>query len=215
MDGELRRDDPGLPVLAAMQVGSRRAARECSPSLLGPWTPSSNIGIRHHVASTPASSHRGWSGARSSAAASFRFKMRSRTSDTDASALPEHFEQSANLATTGRSPAPATRRLAPDGQPRPRSGSPRPRRPGSVNIRIAGQPLWRRSPRLRRSPGLYRAASDGRRKGFDADERRFKELDATAARFAVAPRRIRSTAADDPPEVVRLAATRWSRRSTT
>ena len=108
MDAELRRDDPGLPVLAAMQTsdpGALRGSARRPSSAHGRRAPTSGSG--HHVASTPASSHRGWSGARSSAAASPRFKMRSHTSDTDASALPGHFEQLANLATTGRSPAPA------------------------------------------------------------------------------------------------------------
>ena len=61
----------------------------------------------NRVTSTPAGSHRSRLGARSPAAASPRFKMRSRTSATDASALSGHFEHLATLAA-GRSPDPAS-----------------------------------------------------------------------------------------------------------
>ena len=60
----------------------------------------------NHVTSTRAGSHRGRPGARSPDAASPRCKMRSRTSATDASALPGYFEHLANLAA-GPSPDPA------------------------------------------------------------------------------------------------------------
>ena len=46
-DAGMRREGPGLPVLAANAgVGSRRAAWDCSPSLLLQGTPGSHVGIR-------------------------------------------------------------------------------------------------------------------------------------------------------------------------
>ena len=59
-----------------------------------------------HVTSAPAGSHRGRPGERSPDAASPRSKMRSRTSATDASTLPGHFEHLTDLAA-GRAPDPA------------------------------------------------------------------------------------------------------------
>ncbi|MCY4028893.1 MAG: lytic transglycosylase domain-containing protein [Acidobacteria bacterium] len=73
--------------------------------------PLMDAGLQHrdpanHVTSTPAGSHQGRFGARSHAAAYPRFKMQSRTSATDASALQGYFEHLATLAA-GQSPDPA------------------------------------------------------------------------------------------------------------